>query len=606
MRGFLNKKTMRILFLAGICSVIFFPFLLVFSPRELQSEENEGIKKIFEQKTDDVLSGLTFLDEKIRQKKLLSELQQQFLLSRLAYKEIEPVTEYYFPGLNNRINGPALPDVKKEDNQVWPPHGFQAIEQYLYSGYHDSLAVAVSNEIKLLQADLRFVKTNLAAQSISPNHLYELVQHQLIRIAVLGITGFDAPLSKYSLNEAAISLKSIRTLLKQSDERAMVDTQVHQCIIYLETNNDFDSFNRMAFVKDYLMPLSETIRDLFQLKNDSTILKPHNNVLSDLMKGKTFNADYFTAYASSHSSKAKIELGKKLFFDKGLSAGNTISCGSCHQPEKYFTDGLAKANDFVHGGTLQRNTPSVYYSGLQNSQFYDMRSNYLEDQVNEVMNNSRKFNFSAERLIKRLLKNKDYETSFAFAFPHVDSFGSYEIGNAIASFIRSLSPFSSKFDAYMQGNTNAINEEEISGFNLFAGKAKCATCHFIPVFNGTAPPWFNKSESEIVGVPSAPVWVNAGIDGDVGRYNFNKIEEFRFAFKTPTVRNAAETAPYMHNGVYQTLDEVVEFYHRGGGAGIGINLPFQSLPFDSLQLSTGEKKAIVAFMKTLTDKKFNY
>jgi cytochrome c peroxidase len=155
----------------------------------------------------------------------------------------------------------------------------------------------------------------------------------------------------------------------------------------------------------------------------------------------------------------------------------------------------------------------------------------------------------------------------------------------------------------MQGDTSALQKQQQQGFNLFAGKAKCATCHFIPLFNGNIPPWLTKSESEVIGVPEKPVWVNAKIDPDSGRFVINKLEPLLYAFKTPTVRNVANTGPYMHNGVYKTLDEVVEFYHRGGGVGIGISLPNQSLPFDSLILSSAEKQALVAFMQSLTDEK---
>ncbi len=158
----------------------------------------------------------------------------------------------------------------------------------------------------------------------------------------------------------------------------------------------------------------------------------------------------------------------------------------------------------------------------------------------------------------------------------------------------------------MNGNKQKLTTEEINGFNLFAGKAKCATCHFIPFFNGTIPPWYNKTESEIIGVPTFVAWKNAKLDNDLGRYNLNKLEELKYAFKTPTVRNVEKTAPYMHNGSFKNLVDVVEFYHKGGGVGIGIALPFQSLPFDSLILNSTEKKSIVAFMKTLTDKKLDY
>lgn len=569
--------------------------------------DEHSVRTYFNKYTDSLQKQLSVLDSFVVAKNNNKQLQQQFKICRLQYKKIEPVIEYYFQGLHKRINGPALPDVKTDDNQVWPPHGFQVIEQYLFSSYHDSLATNVSNEIKLLQSDLRFAVSNLKAQHILPTHIYEMVQHQIIRIAAMGITGFDAPLSKYSLKEAIASLEGVPDILNSiSNTTNELNNAIKSTINYLQANNEFDGFNRMEFLKKHLMPLSLLVAKQNTLPADTLQLKPHNNILSDLMQGKSFNADFFTPYAVSHGSKEKAELGKKLFFDKQLSAGNKISCGSCHKPELMFTDGLSKANDFVHGGNLQRNTPTIYYAGFQNNQFYDMRSIYLEDQVNEVMQNSSEFNFTAIGIKERLLTKEEYKLLFAKAYPKADSITGFEIRNALASFIRSLAPFSSRFDEYMKGIDTAMNNEEINGFNLFTGKAKCATCHFIPIFNGTIPPWYNKSESEIIGVPTTAVWSNAKIDGDIGRYNFNKLEELRFAFKTPTVRNAAKTSPYMHNGVYKTLDEVVEFYHVGGGVGLGIDLPFQSLPFDSLILSKVEKKAIVAFMSTLTDEKIYY
>ena len=129
------------------------------------------------------------------------------------------------------------------------------------------------------------------------------------------------------------------------------------------------------------------------------------------------------------------------------------------------------------------------------------------------------------------------------------------------------------------------------------GRAKCATCHYMPLFNGTFPPRFNKIESEVIAVPE-----KAGsnkIDPDLGRYEIIKVESLRHAFKTPTVRNATLTAPYMHNGVFKTLEEVIEFYNKGGGAGLGLKIDNQTLPSDSLNLSKTEQEEIIAFIKSL-------
>jgi cytochrome c peroxidase len=566
-----------------------------------------AVKVLLNQQTDSLLAQLDLLSQMVTEHQPVTVLQNSFAQCRQWYKKTEALVEYYFQGLTKRINGPALPDVKPEDGQVWPPHGFQVIEQYLYGGYTGTAADSLVNEIKLLQTDLRFVKSNMVYNSIIPAHFYELLQHQLIRITTIGITGADAPLSKLSIAEAAWSLQGISDIAA-AYANYPADSSVAKAVSYLLAHTSFDSFNRMEFVQQYLIPLSDVLskNTAFSGGSDSLMTKPFRGTLAGFLQGKGFNPDYYAAYAVAAANPAKVELGKKLFFDKNLSSSGTISCANCHKPELYFTDGQATAADFVHGGSLARNTPTLYYSALQSQQFWDLRSTTLEDQADEVMKNSSEFNLSSAAVAKKIISQPAYLKMFRQAFAAKDSFGSFEVRNAIAAFVRSLSPFTSAFDAYMAGNKTAMTQEEIQGFNLFAGKAKCATCHFIPLFNGNIPPWFTRSESEIIGVPQKAVWQKAVIDPDLGRYKINQIEELRFAFKTPGIRNAAKTAPYMHNGVYNTLEDVVEFYHRGGGAGLGIPLPSQSLPFDSLVLNSAEKKAIVSFMKTLTDKQHNY
>jgi cytochrome c peroxidase len=231
-----------------------------------------------------------------------------------------------------------------------------------------------------------------------------------------------------------------------------------------------------------------------------------------------------------------------------------------------------------------------------------MRSQDLENQIENVMKNPEEFNLSPKEIKDRIVANKQLVQLFTKAFPDKKKITPYEIRNAIASYVRSLMPFNAKIDHYFSGKGTLTASEE-NGFNLFAGKAKCATCHFIPLYNGTVPPWFNNSESEVIGVPKTAEWKNATIDPDEGRYGMNQLEQLRFSFKTPTARNSEKTAPYMHNGVYNTLEEVIKFYELGGGNGIGMNLEYQTLPFDNLKLTESEKKDIILFLKTLTDEK---
>jgi cytochrome c peroxidase len=523
----------------------------------------------------------------------------------MTYKETELFIEYYFQGLTKRINGPALPDVKTEDGQVWPPHGLQVMEQYLFTEPADSNRADLQKEIRLLQADLKFILANLPATTILPQHAKEIVQHELIRIVTQGITGFDSPISLQSIPETIAALNGIRQFQKAfygEQASATWEKQIDTTIARLQQEKDFDTMDRLALIADHLMPLSQSLASsITDVKADSLVTKPFRGTLDDLMKGRGFNPDYYTTYAEGISNTEKVALGKRLFYDQRLSASTTLSCGSCHRPELFFTDGKVKAEDFIHGGSLQRNTPGLFYAAMQSHQFYDLRSTTLEDQAHQVIFNKDEFNFSDTAIVNKLTKDSAYGEAFSKAFPKSDKLSGYEVRNAIGAYVRSLMPFRSRWDQYMQGNKEALTAEEKHGFTLFAGKAKCATCHFIPLFNGNIPPWYTKSESEIIGVPQQAVWTKAIIDPDSGRYRINPISELAFAFKTPTVRNIEKTGPYMHNGVYTSLDDVVEFYHRGGGVGLGIELPFQTLPFDSLILSKTDKKAIVAFMRSLTD-----
>jgi cytochrome c peroxidase len=143
------------------------------------------------------------------------------------------------------------------------------------------------------------------------------------------------------------------------------------------------------------------------------------------------------------------------------------------------------------------------------------------------------------------------------------------------------------------------------GFTVFMGKARCGTCHFAPLFNGTEPPAYVTTDPEIIGVPERPVLRHAQLDPDPGREAIDRVPSHRFAFKVPTVRNAAVTGPYMHNGAYRTLQEIVAFYDAGGGAGIGLDLPYQTLFDHPLKLTPGERADLIAFLRSLTDTSVN-
>jgi cytochrome c peroxidase len=308
------------------------------------------------------------------------------------------------------------------------------------------------------------------------------------------------------------------------------------------------------------------------------------------------------AYTPDHSSfisNEKAALGKILFSDPVLSGTGKRSCQSCHQPEKAFTDGLVKNTIIDQHELLERNTPTLINAALQPALFYDLRVNTLEDQSVNVVQSSKEMHGSMVMSVKRLWEDQKYRQMFLTSFPYEDKtrIDTFEVMNAIGSYMRSLVYLNSRFDEYMRGDKSKMNPDEINGFNLFMGKAKCATCHYMPLFNGAFPPRFAKIDAEVIGVPKS-IKENV-IDPDMGRYAVLKVESFRHAFKTPTVRNAALTAPYMHNGVFNTLEQVMDFYNKGGGAGLGIKIENQTLPFDSLSLTQKEQVDIIAFIKSL-------
>lgn len=559
-------------------------------------------------KIDSISTTLSEIEKEKDKKKLILKFKK----ARKQYKKIESFVEYYFQGLSRRINGPALPEIKTDDNIVNDATGFQVIEEIIFSDDID--LNDLKKQVSILKTDLKFIQQNFKDLPVQNHHFYELMQHQIIRIAAQGITGFDSPVAFNSIEEAENAIDGIEEFYvlycetNQQEIDAVIIKLSKKAKQYIQSNTDFDTFNRLVFIKQHLMPLSVAFENEFKTVIEKAPNFIDNKVfyghLSDLMQGKKLNPDAFSPFAESKSTAEKTALGKLLFNDNSISRSNQMSCATCHIAEKAFTDGKKFSTRNIHENSFNRNSPTLLYSSFQKSFFYDMRSQDLENQIESVMKNPDEFNLSPNEIKDKVSSNKNVVTLFKKAFPGKKEITTYEIRNAIASYVRSLMPFDAKIDRYFAGKAS-LTASETNGFNLFAGKAKCATCHFIPIYNGTVPPWYNNSESEVIGVPESLVWKNAVVDADVGRYKLNQIEQLKYSFKTPTVRNSEKTAPYMHNGVYNTLEEVIKFYELGGGNGIGMNLEYQTLPFDNLKLNEKETQDIINFIKTLTDKSEN-
>jgi len=301
----------------------------------------------------------------------------------------------------------------------------------------------------------------------------------------------------------------------------------------------------------------------------------------------------------------RVALGRQLFHDVRLSGDGSRACSSCHIPERAFTDGLPKSKGRT-GQPLPRNTPTVINIGLQVGSFSDLRTTFLEDQVTEVVENVDEMHAKLTDVASALRKDSSLTTQFGASFAASESTAdslitSARIRSALAAYMRSLTRLNAPIDRALRGETSAISVEVREGFNVFVGKGKCATCHFLPLTNGTVPPMFQKSDVEVIGVPTRPDTARAIIDADAGRFRISRSAPHRHAFRTPTLRNVALTAPYMHNGVYRTLESVIDFYNRGGGVGVGIRIDNQTLPPDPLKLTAGESRSLVVLLQALTD-----
>ena len=272
---------------------------------------------------------------------------------------------------------------------------------------------------------------------------------------------------------------------------------------------------------------------------------------------------------------------------------------------------MPKSLSNVTGEFVLRNSPTLLNAVYADRFFYDLRAFTLEQQSEHVIFNPDEFNTEYVEIIKKLNpettlfvieSKKEYMIQFESIFGK-DSVTRENFSKALSSYVLSLQSFNSSFDKYVRGEKNEIADEVKSGFNLFMGKANCATCHFAPTFSGLIPPFFRENESEILGVLEQH---NGNkVDEDIGRFK-NKIRSenswiYEKSFKTVTVRNVEFSAPYFHNGAYQTLDEVIDFYNEGGGEGLGFLVQNQTLSSDKLNLTEKEKKDLIAFMKDLND-----
>lgn len=579
----------------------------------LSDTTKNGLSEYIIEDLNAIIAELEQVQTKRFEKK---ELQSSYFQLRKYYKHIELFIEHVSP-LEARyyINGALVPKYAEAvAGNIVNPCGFQKIEEYLFDA--DSIdSVALTFQYSSLHKQLSRLRNSYLKINLQDNVYLEMMQLQLYRMSAMSFNGYDATFTKTNLEECAWNFDGMLELLVHFESYTLKNSTTKTAFNQLKKNiqnaqksllkeTDYDRFNRLAFIVNHINGINKSLIDFHQAchlpwsEHQQALHLQQGNLFSEPALNPQFFSLYYT---DTLKIKEQAALGKILFYDPILSSNNERACASCHNPNKAFTDGLPTSLTFNKSSNLTRNTPSIVDVIFQKAFFYDGKAYHLEKQVFDVVHNQEEMGGNLQDVVLKLRQSDEYKQLFqdAFLLKQDAQISAFAIQKSLAEYEKTLISFNSRFDAYINGERQALNQREINGYNLFAGKALCGSCHFFPIFNGTVPPLFNETEYEIIGSPATKE--NKILDKDLGRFAVTKLSEQRNAFKTPTVRNAAITAPYMHNGIYTDLDQVLDFYKKGGGKGLKYEVTNQTLPFDSLQLTKVELDDIRMFLFTLSD-----
>ena len=289
----------------------------------------------------------------------------------------------------------------------------------------------------------------------------------------------------------------------------------------------------------------------------------------------------------------QIDLGRYLFFDPLLSGDGTLSCASCHRPERGLADGRPRSIG-IHGEDAGRAAPTLWNVAFLKRFFWDARADSLETQAPGPLYSPREMGNDPARLLGSLNRNAAYRRLFGEAFPgEGGSITERQVYTALAAFQTSLVSLNSRYDRYVHGHAAALSEREIEGLNVFRSfVARCSECH--------TPPLFTNEQVAVIGAPEP-----AGRPFDVGAEATFGEPKLKGGFKVPTLRNIARTAPYMHSGAFTRLRDAVEFYNKGRGHAVpeGLRL-YLHWHITEPRLSETEIDRIVDFLGALTDEAF--
>jgi cytochrome c peroxidase len=571
-------------------------------------QPNIKVKQALEQKLDSLHKQVVFMlnDLESEQKTMAN-----YRLVRHQFKQVEfllaEIDQQFY--LQN-FNGAPLPKLEKNvpGIVIITPKGLQVIDEFI-GDFEQCERIELRYQLEHFARSIEDAKLMIENVNFTNELIMHAIQHQLLRVYTMGITGFDTPGTLAAITDSKSVISGLVLFSEMLDFKFAKDWHalLEKNESYLKQNNKFNEFDRAVYYKEYWQPLYASCIKSGKVNNIKTwneINPKPMEVNADethLYSQNFFNLGGFLDFTIDDVNSQTIALGEKLFYDTRLSSTGTMSCASCHNPALGFSDGKTKsvAND---GSSLERNAPGLINAVYTKGFFYDLRAEHLSQQIEHVIFNEGEFNTSLINIFKTL-DTTEFRGLFSEAFSgHKEKpINTYTFKTALSAYITSLTNFNTSFDKYMRSEDVTFSKKAKQGYNLFMGKAACATCHFPPTFSGLVPPYFDDSETEVLGVPSKTTYDE--IDEDMGRYDEklpkDKVDFYKYSFKTTTARNTEKTAPYMHNGVFSNYEELMEFYNNGGGAGHNLDVPNQTLSSDSLGLTKGEINAIILFLRSL-------
>jgi len=551
----------------------------------------------------------------------IAAIKKQIQLTRYKLKSLDFWFRYLEPATYKKVNGPLPVE--------WETEVFEKFEKpYKREGAGLTLAALGLEEAhpdkNALTSLVRQSITALAtyrADSITKNltsyhHFFLCNRLFILNLAAIYTTGFECPDTTQIIPELRFMLHETRNMYAAFNE-SFPATPVSETYLSLFGRTiafadaqpaNYSSFDHFTFIRDYINPLfilnQQMIKD-YKVVTRSLVDYSLNKQATSIFKKDIYNgqnAKGIFLRVDDTAALAEIEqVGKLLFYDPILSGNNMRSCASCHKPAQYFTDTAAAASLQYNGkDLLRRNSPSLLNAQYNHLVMLDGKHYTLQHQIKAVVSNPEEMGGEEKELLRKIMSCSQYSKAFKKFLkytPQEPEVTLEHIASALTIYYTKFSGYYAPFDDAMN-DRRPINPAAQKGFNLFMSKAQCATCHFVPQFNGVKPP-FVGSEFEVLGVPEHKDYKQ--LSTDKGRYEVNPAEETLNAFRTGSVRNSAHTMPYMHNGVFNTMAEVIDFYDAGGGAGHGLNVGNQTLSSDSLHLSALEKTQLVQFITSLNE-----